>query len=60
MTLRRSRTHRILLWEDWVEVCKTYGEDPYECQETGYSLGGGDGVYFEYWGDYPDETKESE
>ena len=57
MKLARSETHRVYSWDDWVEVCRTYKENPYECYETGHDIGGGDGVYFEYWGKCPEEEE---
>ena len=40
-------------WDEWVEFCQHYGEDPHEISELGFDKGGGDSQTVRYTGDYP-------
>ena len=55
--LKRSKAYKITGWSDWVGICRGTGDDPHEVSETGYDIGGGDSITYEYLGDYPDEEK---
>jgi hypothetical protein len=41
MTDRQACKVFLARWEDWVELCREYGEDPREAEEINFGLSGG-------------------
>jgi len=57
VTRIRSKTHYIVNWGDWKELCEEHGINPYKEIELGFDLGGGDSEDFEFTGEVPEEAK---
>jgi len=60
ITRIRSKTHHIINWEDWKELCEKYEIDPYEEIEFGFDLGGGNSEDFEFIGEIPIKERQNE
>ena len=48
-----GKDHSIWDWEEWVDFCLQYDEDPHEISWIGFDEGGGDSFTVEYKGNYP-------
>ncbi len=49
-----TKTHKIYDWQEWLDLCDEYNEDP-QIPDFGVDQGGGDSISFEYEGDIPEE-----
>jgi hypothetical protein len=53
-----TKTAYISNWQTWKEICAEAGEDPWETDETGRDLGGGDSEEAEFVGERPEKEEE--
>jgi len=51
---RTGKTYQ-LTWEQWVAYCAEHGIDPYEQEEDGYDLGGGNSFTIACYDEPPKE-----
>jgi len=49
----KNQTFRVIDWEEWVDLCEHYNEDPYETDEIDIDTGGGSSDILLYIGDTP-------
>lgn len=45
-------------WEEWVDFCLQYDEDPYEISDIGFDEGGGDSRTVYYKGPVPKKEED--